>query len=356
MWILLLPKATRCAGAGSTGQRARCIPKFESHDTTLAGTLVMPPGGGRVPVVVLVHGAEPDSALADYYLQRMLPAQGIAAFVYDKRGTGSSGGKYTQDFSLLADDAVAAVMTARSLAGARLGRIGFQAGSQGGWVAPLAASRTPVDFAIICFGLAVTVIDEDQEAVELQLSEKGYSRDEIADALKVARAVENVWASGFSGGYAELSRVRSQYSKSRWYADLRGDYIWIFMPKSETELRAMASDFNWHTPFRYDPMPVLRSLNTPQLWILGGEDLQAPSRETRKRLDALIAAGKDTTIAFYADAEHGMTLFEADASGERNSTRYAPGYFQLIRDFALHGTLPGQYGNPELTRPRAVAR
>jgi hypothetical protein len=329
---------------------------FESHGTALAGRLVMPPGGDKIPVVVLIHGSENDSALEDYSLQRMLPAQGIAAFVYDKRGTGSSGGKYTQDFSLLADDAVAAVMTARSLAGARLGRIGFQGGSQGGWVAPLAASRTPVDFVIICFGLAVSVIDEDQESVELQLSEKGYSRGEIRDALKVARAVENVWASGLSSGYAELDRLRARYSKSRWYADLRGDYTWLFLPKSATELRAMASDFDWHTPFHYDPMPVLRSLHTPQLWVLGGEDFESPSRETRRRLKSLIAAGGDYTIAYYASAEHGMTLFEADASGDRTSTRYAPGYFQLIRDFALYGAVAGNYGSAEMTRRGDVIR
>ena len=50
-----------------------------------------------------------------------------------------------------------------------------------------------------------------------------------------------------------------------------------------------------------------------------------------------------------------MTLFEADASGDRTSTRYAPGYFQLIRDFALLGAVPGQYGDAEVIRPRTVA-
>jgi len=286
----------------------------------------------------------------------MLPAQGIAAFVYDKRGTGSSGGKYTQDYSLLADDAVAAVMTAKSLAGARLGRIGFQGGSQGGWVVPLAASRTSVDFPIVCFGLAVNVIEEDQEAVELQLREKGYSRGEIRDALKVARAVENVWVSDFTSGYPELNRLRSRYSKARWYKDLRGDFTWVLLPKSEAELRAMAPEFVWHVPFHYDSMSVLRSLHTPQLWILGGEDYEAPSRETRKRLELLIATGGDYTIAYYPKAEHGMTLFEVDASGERLSTRYAPGYFQLIHDFALNGEVSGKYGDAELTRPRVITR
>ena len=348
-----------CAGntirfAGMAGTRLEFgvhETSFESHGTTLAGRLVMPAGAGKVPVVVLIHGSEPNSALESYSLQRMLPAQGIGVFVYDKRGTGRSGGTYTQDYSLLADDAVVAVATAKSLAGARLGRIGFQAGSQGGWVAPLAATRTPVDFVIVCFGLAVNAIEEDQQSIEMQLGEKGYSRSQIRDALTVARAVENVVASGFSSGFAELDRLRKRYSSAPWYKDLQGDYTHIFLSKSEAELRAMAPQFDWHTPWHYDPMPVLRSLHTPQLWVMGGEDYEAPSRETRKRIMSLIANGGDYTIAYYQNAEHGMTLFETDASGERVSLRYAPGYFQLIGDFALHGALAGPYGDAELTRP-----
>lgn len=340
--------------AGRPGKRLAFTTRevtFESQGATLAGRLVLPPGDGTVTIVVLIHGSEHTSALDSYSLQRMLPAQGIGAFVYDKRGTGHSGGKYTQDYALLADDAAAAVAQVRSLAGARLARIGFQGGSQGGWVAPLAATKTPVDFVIVCFGLAVNALDEDLQSVELQLEEKGYSRAEIRDALSVARAVENVVASGFSSGFAELDRLRKRHAAARWYKDLRGDYTYIFLAKSEAELRAMAPEFDWHTPWHYDAMPVLRALRTPQLWIIGGEDYEAPSRETRKRLNTLIANGSDCTIAYYQNAEHGMTLFETDAAGERVSTRYAPGYFELIRDFALHATLPGQYGDAQLSRP-----
>jgi len=325
---------------------------FDSHGTRLAGRLVLPRGDARVPVVVLVHGSEHDSALTDYALQRMLPAEGIGAFVYDKRGTGQSGGSYTQDYSVLADDAVAAAATARALAGARLGRIGFQGGSQGGWVVPLAANRTAVDFAIVCFGLAVNVIAEDQQAVEIQLREKGYTRREIRDAQRVAGAAERVFASNFTGGFAELDRLRTRYAKARWYKDLRGDYAWLILPHSEEELRAMAPQFDWHIPFDYDPMPVLRASRTPQLWVLGGEDYDAPSAETRRRLQSLIAQGHDYTVAYYPDAEHGMTLFETDASGERLSTRYAPGYFELMRDFILRGAVSGRYGDAVLSLPR----
>jgi uncharacterized protein len=327
---------------------------FTSHGKSLAGRIVMPGGNEKVPLVVLIHGSEHDSAIESYSLQRMLPARGIAVFVYDKRGTGRSGGKYTQDYSTLADDAVAAVTTARSLAGDRLGRIGFQGGSQAGWIVPLTASRTKVDFAIVCFGLAVNALDEDQQAVEIQLSEKGYSHADIEDAKKVARAAENVFASNFTSGFAELDRQRKRYADAPWYKDLKGDYAYIILSKSEAELRAMAPDFDWKIPFHYDPMPVLRASRTPQLWIIGGEDYEAPSRETRRRLETLIAAGRDYTIAYYKNAEHGMTYFDVDAKGERISTRYAPGYFDLIRDFAMNGALHGNYGDAELSGRRSI--
>lgn len=326
---------------------------FHSHGVTLAGRLLMPPGEDRVPIVVLLHGSERDSALTYYALQRILPAEGVGAFVYDKRGTGKSGGHYTQDFSLLADDAVAAVREARSLAGERLGRVGYQAGSQGGWVAPIAANRTAVDFVIVCFGLAVSVIDEDQQSVQLQLSERGYDSTQIAAALEVAGAAEAVFASGFTRGFAHFDALRASYRDAPWYKDLRGDYTWILLPHSEAELRAMRADYTWGTPFNYDPMPTLRAGRTPQLWILGGEDYEAPSRETSRRIKSLITTGRPLTLAYYPDAEHGITLFESGSDGSRTSTRYAPGYFRLIIDFARDGYLHGSYGDAEIT-PRVA--
>jgi hypothetical protein len=344
---------------GASGQRIAFDVKgaaFNSHGVTLAGRLVMPKGGGKVPVVILLHGAEHDSALTDYYLQRMLPAQGVGAFVYDKRGTGKSSGKYSQDFNLLAGDAIAALREARRLAGARLGRIGYQAGSQGGWVAPIAANRAKVDFIIVCFGLAVSVIDEDRQEVEIEMREKGHSSGEIAQALEVARAAETVIASGFTQGFKQFDAARAKYKNESWYKDLHGNYTYMFLPYSEAQLRAMRAKFNWGTPFYYDPMPALRANTTHQLWILGGEDYEAPSAETSRRIASLIADGRPLTLAVYPHAEHGMTLFEKAANGERLSTRYAPGYFAMIRDFARDGRLRGAYGDARLTRPRNGAR
>ncbi|HEX5208658.1 MAG TPA: alpha/beta hydrolase [Steroidobacteraceae bacterium] len=326
---------------------------FTSHGTRLVGRLILPKGTNRVAVVVFVHGSENASALDTWALQRILPAEGVGMFVYDKRGTGKSGGVYTQDFNLLADDAVAAVHEARHLAGARLSRIGYHGTSQGGWVAPIAANRAAVDFVIVAYGLAVSVIAEDQEAVELQLGEKGYSATDIADALTVAKAAEAVFVSDFKSGIDEFDAVRSRYRSKPWFKDVQGDFIFLVLPQSKSQLRAMGPKFDWHTPFNYDPMPTLRAGKVPQLWVLGGEDYQAPSAETRRRLDSLIAQRHPFTVAYYPKAQHGIMLFETEADGSRVPTRIAPGYFRMIRDFARDGRLRGSYGDAELTPPAA---
>lgn len=325
---------------------------FASGGVRLAGRLVLPRGNRKVPVVVLVHGSEHDSALDSYALQRMFPAQGIGVFVYDKRGTGASGGAYTQDFNVLANDAVVAMKEAKRLAGARLSRIGYQGGSEGGWVVPLAASRAPVDFAIVSFGLAVTVLEEDQESVALDMFFHHHSQADTTKALELVRAGERLIESGGYTGYEAFDALRTKYKLEPWYRDLHGDFVFFILPLNKQQIiDAIAKEFNVHTPFHYDPMPTLRASTTPQLWILGSDDLEAPSAETARRLKCLIAEGKDYTLGLYQGAEHGMTMYELTASGQRISTRFAPGYFQMMADFIRWGRIGGHYGNAEITRP-----
>ncbi|HET6804414.1 MAG TPA: CocE/NonD family hydrolase [Frateuria sp.] len=341
--------------AGQPGRRMPLVATdttFVSHGTRLVGRLVLPPGRERVPVVVLVHGAERDSARKFYSLQRLLPAQGVGAFVYDKRGTGDSGGKYTQDFGLLADDAIAAMHEARRLAGKRLGRIGYQGGSQAGWIVPIAARREPVDFAIVSFGLAVTVIDEDQQQIALEMHLKGYGPDIIAKAQAIGAAAERVIASGGTEGLDAFDAIRARYRHEPWYKDVHGNYTWAILPLSRQEVVAKSGVLHFGTPFHYDPMPTLAAVTVPQLWVLGGMDLEAPSAETSRRLKGLIAKGHPITLALYPDTEHGMTEFETDKAGERHSTRYPPDYFRMLADFARTGRLEGDYGKARITRPR----
>jgi dienelactone hydrolase len=325
---------------------------FERNGVKLVGRLIMPKGSGKIPVVVLVHGSEHDSALDSYALQRMFPAQGIGAFVYDKRGTGVSGGTYTQDFDVLADDAIAAMKEAKRLAGARLGRIGYQGGSQGGWVVPLAANRAPVDFAIVSFGLAVTVLEEDQESVALDMSLHHRSDADTTKALQLARAGDHVVETGGKEGYEAFDALRQKYKSESWYKDVHGDFLIYIMPLNQKQIiDAISQYLGFETPFHYEPMPTLRASTTPQLWVLGSDDMEAPSAETAKRIKSLIEEGQDYTLAVYPGAEHGMTEYELNAKGERVSTRFAPGYFQMMAKFIRDGRIGEHYGNAEITQP-----
>lgn len=327
---------------------------FESSGVSLVGRLVMPKGAGRVPIVVLVHGSEHDSALNSYALQRLFPSQGVGAFVYDKRGTGASGGSYTQDFEVLARDAIAAMQTAKQLAGARLRRIGYQGGSQGGWVLPLAANLAPVDFAIVSFGLAVTILEEDQESVALNMYFHHHSAKDTTKALELARAGERLFETGGHEGYDQFNALRERYRSEPWYKDVHGDFLFFILPLDQAQIvDAMTKDLNFveaRTPFRYEPMPTLEASTTQQLWVLGSDDLDAPSAETAKRIKSLIARGKPYTLAVYPGAEHGMTEYEIDANGDRVSTRFAPGYFQMMADFIRDGRIKDHYGNAAIDR------
>jgi dienelactone hydrolase len=324
---------------------------FESAGTKLAGRLIMPKGGSKVPVVILVHGSEHDSARDFNALQRIFPTQGIGAFVYDKRGTGISGGSYTQDFDILTNDVVQAMNEVRHLAGPRLSRVGYQGGSEGGWVAPLAANRAHVDFTIVSFGLAVSVLEEDQESVALDMYFHHRSAADTAKALDLARAGEWVIENGGKKGYAEFDALREKYKSETWYKDVHGDFVFFILPLNQSQIiDAIAKEFNFHTPFHYDPMPALRASTTPQLWVLGSDDLEAPSAETATRVRALIDAGKNFTLAIYPGAEHGMTEYELGPNGTRLSTRYAEGYFQMMCDFIRNGQIGKHYGRAEINQ------
>jgi dipeptidyl aminopeptidase/acylaminoacyl peptidase len=57
------------------GQRQPLIQvdtRFQGSGVVLAGRLTLPPGQARVPIVVLIHGAEHSSALEDYARNRVL--------------------------------------------------------------------------------------------------------------------------------------------------------------------------------------------------------------------------------------------------------------------------------------------
>ena len=340
------------------GRPAQRIPlqvtdtRFTGRGVELRGRLVMPPGTDAVPVVVLVHGSESYSAVDAYHAQHLFPAHGIGVFVYDKRGTGGSAGKYTQDFDLLADDAVAALAEARRLAGARVARIGFRGSSQGGWVAPLAATRSRVDFVQVAYGLAESPAAEDRGEVMQELAAAGYGADVQARASEVTDATAAFMAAPSRATVARLSAVRRAYRNEPWWPVMQGEYTGSLLRWPAWISRLALPWFDQGTPWDHDPMPVLRRVDAPQHWMIAADDREAPPAETLRRLQALAAEGRAVSIAVFPDTDHGIVEFE-QAGGERQRTRYADGYLRMSMDFIRDGRLAGDYGRARIVGQRA---
>src|SRR6185295_13466115 len=188
---------------------------------------------------------------------------GIGVFVYDKRGTGKSEGTYTQDFDLLADDAAAALTKGKEIAGPLAREVGFQGGSQAGWIEPLAATKVKTDFVIVGFGLAESPLAEDRDEVFDDLRRAGYGDDVIEKAREITTATGRVIASHFKEGYDELDAVREKYRKEPSYPKINGEFTGMILAMPNWLSRIVGPMLEVGTPMTYDPLPALKAYQGP---------------------------------------------------------------------------------------------
>jgi uncharacterized protein len=315
---------------------------FDSNGLKLYGRLVMPRVEGAVPVAVLGHGSERDSAVLFNRLQYLLPANGVGVFVFDKRGTGKSQGSYSQNFHWLADDMAAALTTARKMAGGLANDIGFQGGSQAGWILPLAASKVKTDFVVVGFGLAEGVLAEDREEVFDDLREAGYGEDVIAKAREITDATGKIMLSRFKDGYEGLDAVRAKYGKEPWYEKVNGEYTGYLLRLPNWVIQLIGPWIDVGTSWEYDPLPALQAYQGRHLWVLAGRDSSAPSAITLKVLREVQATHPNLDVVMFPNADHGIIEFTEKPDGSRSETGFSPGYFPLLVDW-IH------FKQPQLT-------
>lgn len=292
----------------------------------LAGTLLAPAGAEPVPLVVLVHGSNRESARRYDEMPAMLAGLGVAAFVYDKRGSGGSEGRYTQDFDVLAEDARAALAEARRLLGPRTQSAGYLGRSQGGWIAPLAARDAPADFIVALYGAAYGPLYEDRAEVVQGLAAAGWGEDVQAKGAALSDAAGAIMASRFREGYGALDALRARYRREPWFDDVAGEYTGEMLRYPSWLIALFGPTRNQGTSWRYEPMPTLRALAIPQLWMLARADTEAPIAETHLRLLQLQREGKPIDLAIYPDAEHGMRQLD----GEGRPVGRVPDYYRTL--------------------------
>src|SRR5262245_16203069 len=170
---------------------------FQSGATRLNGSLYRPlRRDSRLPLIALAHGSEDNDRYSFGPIPLVLASQGYAVLAYDKRGTGASTGEWkSAGLEDYADDLVAGItaMCARpEIDPARVAVLGV---SEGGWVAPLAASRTTTIKAIVAIcGGARTKGDAYVHKVRREAEAGGRPTAAVDSIVRVAEELVAVSA------------------------------------------------------------------------------------------------------------------------------------------------------------------
>lgn len=243
---------------------------FANNNIALGGTLVLPGGPAQHPALVLFHGSGPQTR--DLFTARWFARQGIAALAYDKRGVGESTGNFREvPFMELCGDGLAAIQYLKSRKDIDAKRIGVWGLSQGGWLGPLSASRSAdVAFVIAVSGPGVSPAEQMIFYYANELRARGVPENDVQEASVLRR---DVWNYLFTGkGYEKVQSELNQARTKRWYTEVKVQEDDLFGPLDHPTELNKPNLVRFKREMTYDPVPALRALRVPALFLFGDED------------------------------------------------------------------------------------
>jgi hypothetical protein len=296
---------------------------FQSGGFTLAGTLRLPLAKGPHPALFLLQGSgaadrEAESFYADYFARHQ-----IATLVYDKRGTGGSGGDYrNESFNDFAADALAGIHFLQSRSEINPTRTGLYGRSHGGMVIPLAAALSKdVAFIINVSGAGVSPHEQMTYQLAAEMRRDGFSEPEIAEAVAYLNQKWQVARSG-GDGWDRLQAATE---------DARGKK-WLARAQPATKLDDILP--SWKLQMGYDPLPALERVNCPILAVFGELDMSTPVAQTaanyRRAVDR--SGNKDFTLKVFPNADHSLLVWPKPADRQHWPV-LAEGYLDTLRDW-----------------------
>ena len=314
--------------------------RFASGRVNLAGSLVLPEGPGAHPAVVLFHGS--GAQARDLITARWFASQGVAALAYDKRGVGESTGDFRAiPFMELCDDGLAAIGYLKSRKEIDAQHIGVWGLSQGGWLGPLAASRSAdVAFVIAVSGPGVSPGEQMIVYYANELRRQGVPEGDVREASAVRRDIWSYMSNGNAYGKvkAELEQARTK----RWFsrAKAQQDDSFGTLPKPEDLGKPVGRSLLWfRQEMNYDPVAALRALRVPALFLFGDRDQLIPVQESVTVLQRVLGEDghHDFTIREFANDDHEMRLDVGETSGEID-----PDYLRTMREWLPTHVLKGR--------------
>ncbi|WP_338424303.1 alpha/beta hydrolase family protein [Sphingopyxis kveilinensis] len=298
----------------------------ENAGASLAATLHLPAANQPVAAVIVTHGASSplrSSPLYDHLIQ-MLPAMGIAVLTYDRRGSGESTGQAgTGDYALLADDAIAGARALMKDPRIDPRRIGIWGLSQGGWLALLAASRSPdLAFAISVSAPMVTPDVQMIFSSENSLRVNGYSQADIDQMVATRKAVDD---------YMRGTADRATAQKMVDAAKVKPWYKYLYMGETVRD----RADSSWRREIEHDPLATVATVKVPTLVLFGAVDPWVPVATSVERLKKLAPQMTAMDVAVIAGADHRMqtsvtTMDQFDPSKSDAGGPEAPEYFARL--------------------------
>lgn len=299
--------------------------QFTQDDATLAGTLILPASGGPHPAIVFTHGSGNQTRSETFYRSRgyLFAKNGIAALIYDRRGKGQSvGGGENAIWNNLADDAIAGVQLLRSRPDIDPAHVGIAGFSQGGWVCPLAASRSN-DIAFVLVGSAAAITPEQQNDfnVEAVLRSKTVPEGLLSDVMQLRSRISAFQHSG-TGDKTPLEAEVQKFKSYAWFKNaLLPETIEPYDSESKTYIT-------------FDPQPAWQSVKVPVMAIWGADDVNVPAEKSRQIIEsALQQSGNDKfTLKIFPNAGHGLRVRQSP-DDPWDFPRMAPGYLQMMVDW-----------------------
>jgi pimeloyl-ACP methyl ester carboxylesterase len=198
------------------------------------------------------------------------------------------------------------------------------------------------------FGLVASPIEEDHQQMLLEAKELGLGADAMATLDRLSKATSRLLLSGFSEGYQELAGARRELATKPWADKIHGEYSGEMLRMTDVDLSRIgrARFDNLELIWDYDAIAVLKKLEVPLLWILAGQDREAPIERTREALSSLANAGKPMELYLFPDTDHGMVEFRSHSDGSRAITRITDGYLRLLGDW-IRNDVNGVYGRAQ---------
>jgi dienelactone hydrolase len=296
---------------------------FKSGGVILSGTVRIPLTAGRHPAVFLLQGSGPVDREGESFYADHFARHGIATLVFDKRGTGSSGGDFrSQSLDDEASDALAGIHYLQGRPEVDPKRVGLYGRSHGGIVAPIAAaSSSDVAFIVNVSGAGVPPYQQVTYQTEAQMRRDGFAESDIAEAVAYLKLK---WDVARTGGlrWDEL-QTATQNAK---------DKKWLARAQPATKLEDIVP--SWKLQMGYEPLPVLEKVKCPVLAIFGELDTLTPVTESVENYrSGLAKAGNRTvTLRVLPNTDHAMLVWPKP-SDQGHWPILSTGYVDMMTDW-----------------------